>query len=105
MEAEFLNMIIGAGGGAAALHLIKEVHKAYVGKVIDKNATALSDLPELFIHFEYVKQTMTKIEVQLELLASQKEENTRRLILLEAQNKSAHYRLDQLHFRDPFTQT
>lgn len=96
MDAEVVNLGVGAVAGGIGLEIAKQLYKAYVGKVVDKNAEAMSNLPELFLHFEYIKTSITKIELQLEQLAGKKEENTRRLIVLEEKARAAHKRLDNI---------
>lgn len=96
MELHPVNLLVGAGAGALSLELIKQIYRAYVGKIVDKNADALSRLPDLFLHFDYIKTSITKIELQLDQLANKKEENARRIIVLEEKTKAAHKRLDEM---------
>ena len=96
MDQQLINLALSAGAGAFSLEIARQLYRAYIGRVVDKNAQALSNLPELYLHFEYMKTAITKIELQLEILSKKKDETRERLIEVESKARAAHRRLDDL---------
>lgn len=71
-----------------------------VGQLLTRYFTqklnSIDDVPSIVMNIKYIKEAVTKLEVQFNLLNEKKEESARKLILTEEKVKAAHKRLDRL---------
>jgi hypothetical protein len=90
ISPETLTLLISGGAGGAVISQL-------LSRYFTQKLNSIDDVPSILMHLEYVKKSLAKVEIQLEQLNEKKEENTRKIILLEEKAKAAHKRIDRIN--------
>jgi len=67
-----------------------------ISRYFTQKLNNIDDVPSISMNLKYIKEAVTKLEVQFNLLNEKKEESVRKLILIEEKAKAAHKRLDRI---------
>lgn len=78
--------------GPVGLYVVGQLLSRYFSQKLN----SIDDVPSLVMDLKYIKESVTKLEIQLTLLNEKKEESARRVVVLEEKTKAAHKRLDRL---------